>query len=115
MNVYKSRRESQQSVLQPLLYLIPYPLTVIVQCAWLSAPTPSESTIVYSPMFLVFVFGWGLQFAHQVGRMILAHVTSQPFPWWDSMWIWSIVGALDANLPRIAGMCVNHTSRPSQY
>ena len=44
---------------------------------------------------------WGLQFAHQVSRMILAHVTKQPFPWWDAMWMWSVVGAVDANLPAL--------------
>ncbi|EIM83608.1 Choline/ethanolaminephosphotransferase [Stereum hirsutum FP-91666 SS1] len=102
-NVYKSRRESNKSALQPLLYLAPFPLSALVQCAWLSAPIPTKSAILYSPMFLPFVSAWGLQFAHQVGRMILAHVTSQPFPWWDSMWIWSIVGALDANMPRLIG------------
>lgn len=60
---------------------------------------------MYSQLFLPFVGAWGFQFAHQVGRMILAHVTSTPFPWWDSMWLWSFVGALDANLPYLIGRC----------
>ena len=33
--------------------------------------------------------------------MILAHVTSTPFPVWDWVWIWSFLGAVDANLPKI--------------
>ena len=39
--------------------------------------------------------------------MILAHVTKQPFPWWDAMWVWSVVGAVDANLPVLLGRYVS--------
>jgi len=46
-----------------------------------------------------FLCAWGLQFAHMVGRMILAHVTKEKFPVWDWVWVWSLVGAVDANLP----------------
>ena len=42
-------------------------------------------------------------FAHQVGRIILAHVTKTEFPLFDPAWIWSVIGALDVNLPRILG------------
>jgi len=35
--------------------------------------------------------------------MILAHVTSGPFPRWDWIWVWSVVGAVDANLPHLIG------------
>lgn len=50
-----------------------------------------------------FLCAWGLQFAHMVGRMILAHVTKDKFPVWDWVWVWSFVGGLDANLP-VLGM-----------
>ena len=66
-------------------------------------PKFTNSDILRSPAFVPFLCAWGLQFAHQVGRMILAHVTGQPFPWWDSMWVWSIIGAVDANLPWLIG------------
>ncbi|KDQ62969.1 hypothetical protein JAAARDRAFT_361800 [Jaapia argillacea MUCL 33604] len=103
MNVYRSRKASGGARYYPLLYLLPFPITVAIQVFWLSYPTFSESSILYSPLFVPFLCAWGLQFAHAVGRMILAHVTKQEFPWWDSMWIWSIVGAVDANLPRLIG------------
>lgn len=87
----------------PLLRLIPFVFSTAIQIAWLSHPTWSHSAIVYSPLLVPFVGAWGLQFAHQVGRMILAHVTSTPFPMWDWIWVWSIIGAVDANLPRLIG------------
>lgn len=89
--------------------MLPFPFTVLLQVAWLSTPTPSTSSILYSPLFLPFICAWGLQFAHTVGRMILAHVTSEPFPWFDVMWLWSFVGAVDANLPRLIGRLVKYS------
>jgi ethanolaminephosphotransferase len=82
-----------------LLYLLPFVFTVIVQAAWLSHPKFADSWIIGSPAFVPFLCAWGLQFAHQVGRIILAHVTKGDFPVWDWVWIWSVFGAADANLP----------------
>jgi len=70
---------------------------------WFNHPKFTNSDILQSPAFVAFMCAWGIQFAHQVGRMILAHVTGQPLPWWDVMWIWSIIGTIDANLPWLIG------------
>ncbi|KZT73418.1 Choline/ethanolaminephosphotransferase [Daedalea quercina L-15889] len=99
INVFKHRLSTKQNPFKPLIFLLPFPVSVLTEVLWLSAPTFKESAILHSPLVIPFMSSWGLQFAHQVSRMILAHVTKQPFPWWDSMWIWSIVGAVDANLP----------------
>ncbi|KAI0783172.1 Choline/ethanolaminephosphotransferase [Abortiporus biennis] len=99
INVYQAKAASGQGRFQPLLHLIPFPLTAAIEIFWLRSPSFSRSFIINSPLFIPFLCAWGLQFAHQVGRMILAHVTKQPFPYWDAMWVWSIVGALDANMP----------------
>ncbi|KAI0713131.1 Choline/ethanolaminephosphotransferase [Cerioporus squamosus] len=101
INVYKSRMASGQGPFLPLLLLLPFPISVAIEIFWLSAPSFKDSHILNSALFLPFLCAWGLQFAHQVSRMILAHVTKQPFPYWDSMWLWSIVGAIDANLPTL--------------
>jgi len=103
MNVYEARRASGKSVVKPLLYLLPFPASVLVHVAWLNEPSLRHSDIINSPVFVPFLCAWGLQFAHVVGRMIIAHVTSQPFPVWDLMYTWSIVGALDANMPTLFG------------
>ncbi|THH31035.1 hypothetical protein EUX98_g3163 [Antrodiella citrinella] len=102
-NVYKAKVEAKEGPFRPLLHLLPFPITVALQVAWLSSPSFSRSFIVNSPLFMPFLCAWGLQFAHQVGRMILAHVTKEPFPWFDAMWIWSLIGAIDANLLRLIG------------
>jgi len=123
-NVRKAMRASGQSTKKPLLLLIPFLFSAGMQLAWLIHPgledpelpaaiklsrSSSSSgtdgfTILQSSLFVPFLCAWGLQFAHQVGRMILAHVTKGPFPMWDWVWIMSVVGAVDSNLPRIAGM-----------
>ncbi|KAJ8085164.1 hypothetical protein PM082_003949 [Marasmius tenuissimus] len=102
-NVRVACRKAGKSVLSPLTGLIPFFFSAAIQIAWLSHPRLEHSAILYSPLFIPFLCAWGLQFAHTVGRMILAHVTSMPFPMWNWMWIWSIIGAVDVNLPRLIG------------
>jgi len=103
LNVYDARRGSGKPVVKPLLYLLPFLASVLLQVAWLNEPSLRNSDIMNSPVFVPFLCAWGLQFAHVVGQIILAHVTSQPFPVWDPMYIWSIVGAIDANMPTLFG------------
>jgi len=103
LNVYKSCKANGRSPFTPLVYLLPFPACVLLQVFWLSHPSVANSSIIYSDSLVPFLCAWGLQFAHQVGRMILAHVTKTDFPYWDSIWIWSLIGALDANMPRLIG------------
>lgn len=98
-NVFKARLGDHQNPFRPLLHLLPFPISAAIQVWWLRSPSWSQSAIINSPLFVPFLCAWGLQFSHQVGRMILAHVTKQPFPWGDAMWLWSLLGAVDANLP----------------
>ncbi|KAF7347234.1 Choline ethanolaminephosphotransferase [Mycena venus] len=100
-NVRQAMLASGKSTTQPLLLLLPFVVSAGIQVFWLTHPHYNNSAIINSPLFVPFLCAWGLQFAHQVGRMILAHVTSSPFPWWDWMWVWSLVGAVDANLPML--------------
>ncbi|TFK70097.1 Choline/ethanolaminephosphotransferase [Pluteus cervinus] len=102
-NVRQASKRSGKSPLQALLLLLPFVVSAAIQVLWLSHPEFNHSAIINSATFVPFVGAWGLQFAHQVGRMILAHVTSTPFPRWDWIWIWSVLGAVDANLPHILG------------
>ncbi|KAF8185705.1 cholinephosphotransferase [Pholiota molesta] len=99
LNVLKATRAAKTSSLRPLLLLLPFLVSAALQVAWLSHPRYNNSYIIGSAAFVPFLCAWGLQFAHMVGRMILAHVTKGPFPMWDWVWLWSVAGALDANLP----------------
>ncbi|RDB19530.1 putative CDP-alcohol phosphatidyltransferase class-I family protein C22A12.10 [Hypsizygus marmoreus] len=103
VNVRSAMKTAGKPSVRPLLLLLPFVTSVGIQIAWLSHPEFNHSAIIKSPLFVPFLCAWGLQFAHQVGRMILAHVTSTPFPRWDWIWIWSVIGAVDANLPRVIG------------
>ncbi|KAF4573669.1 hypothetical protein EYR36_008187 [Pleurotus pulmonarius] len=102
-NVWRATRSTNKSTTRPLLGLLPYVFSAALQVIWLASPSYYNSVIIHSRIFVPFLCAWGLQFAHTVGRMILAHVTSSEFPMWDWMWMWSFVGAVDANLPLILG------------
>lgn len=92
-------RAAGKSTTRPLLLLLPFLISASIQAFWLINSRYDASALINSTLFVPFLCAWGLQFAHQVGRMILAHVTRSPFPSWDWMWIWSLVFAVDANLP----------------
>lgn len=110
MNVRKAMKASGKSRVKPLLFLLPFVFPATIQIIWLCHPEFNHSAIINSPLFVPFLCAWGFQFAHQVGRMILAHVTSTPFPVGDWIWIWSIIGAADANLPRLIGRSAGFVS-----
>lgn len=99
LNVWRATHAQKKSALRPLLHLLPFLFPTLLQIAWLSHPQYHSSYIMKSAAFIPFLCAWGLQFAHQVGRMILAHVTNTPFPVWDWIWVWNFLGALDANMP----------------
>ncbi|KXN83332.1 hypothetical protein AN958_01568 [Leucoagaricus sp. SymC.cos] len=108
MNVHASRKDpatirAHTKDTNPLTLLLPFLTPIVIQVAWLSHPTFNHSAIIDSALLIPFLCAWGLQFAHQVGRMIIAHVTlgSEQFPIWDWVWVWSVIGAVDANLPRL--------------
>ncbi|KAG2032965.1 CDP-alcohol phosphatidyltransferase-domain-containing protein [Suillus americanus] len=98
-NVIKATKSDGKSSLKPLVYLLPFVVSATLQIFWLLSPSYHNSAIIHSPLFLPFLCAWGLQFAHQVGRMILSHITHGPFPLWHSMWLWSVIGVVDAQLP----------------
>ncbi|KAK2465438.1 hypothetical protein APHAL10511_002792 [Amanita phalloides] len=81
-NVRKWPRQKSASSLHPLILLLPFLFPPLAHLLWLS----QSQTLLHSPLFLPFICAWGLQFAHQVGRMILSHVTKMPYPMWDHLW-----------------------------
>ena len=102
-----SSSKSALAPYKPFLRLLPFPLSISIHIFWLSAPSPASSTILHSPLFVPHACAFGLQFAHQVGRMILAHLTKRKdMPFWEGMWVLSIVAGLDANLMWICGRWV---------
>ncbi|KAG8780959.1 hypothetical protein FRC12_022385 [Ceratobasidium sp. 428] len=126
MNVRSACRARKESKLIPLTRLLPFIISTALHVIWIAAPltpashltsqpvTPVDSTVdphkgfttvqvvqgkdllLHSAAFIPFLCMWGLQFAHQVGRMIVAHVTGQRFPMVDVGWVWAAVAAADA-------------------
>lgn len=95
-NVYKAARKKGKSVLEPLLGLLPFVVNATANVLWLNA-----SDVIRTKHLLPFAIYWGLSFAYQVGLLICAHVSKGPFPYVHVLLLWSLVGALDANLPRL--------------
>jgi len=102
-NVYKHEKSKGRSVLLPIIRLLPFPITIGIQLLWLSYPSYNDSALIHSSLFVPILCSWGLQFAHQVGKMITAHVTAQPFPLFEPMWLWTGALALDANAEWLFG------------
>ena len=103
MNVLHKMKLDTRSAWRPLLCLVPFIGTATLQVLWLAHPTYNNNTILHSPLLIPFLCFWGLQFASQVGKIILAHLIRSKFSLFDKMWILSIIGALDANLPWLLG------------
>jgi len=103
-NVFRSLKKND-SAFAPLARLTPFCLSVLLHVLLLSSPLAGNpyKTFVQSPLFMPYLFFWGLGFAHQVGRMITAHVTKTPFPYWDPMWLWIALGAIDGHALKLFG------------
>ncbi|KAN0061425.1 hypothetical protein ACQY0O_006272 [Thecaphora frezii] len=97
-NVIAARRARKESVLSPLSGLFPLVLQVGANTVWML----SNKSLILADMhaFLPFICYWGVTFAYNVGLLIVAHVSKAPFPYWNIAIIWSVVGAVDAYLPR---------------
>ena len=125
-NVYAACARAGKNVARPLLYLLPFPFTVVLYMSWLTPWKPvvlpsssanpldvagtienktsdAEFSIINSELLVPFICAWGAEFAHQVGKMILAHVTKSPFPVWDWTWVWLALCAIDWNASTLFG------------
>lgn len=101
-NVYKSLKRGQSAFL-PALRLVPFCISVVLHVAFLASPLVGSpgKVLVQSGYMMPYLCVWGLEFAHQVGRIITAHVTKTSFPYWDWYWVWIAALALDGHAERL--------------
>ncbi|KAL2018581.1 hypothetical protein VTK56DRAFT_623 [Thermocarpiscus australiensis] len=96
-HVVKARRERGLPVAPVFLEWTPMAVYTLSIGAWLYSPHStirSENHLVLFCVIMSFVFG------RMTTKMILAHLTRQPFPYWTVM-LWPLVGgAVLGNLPR---------------
>ncbi|KAK3336147.1 hypothetical protein B0T19DRAFT_29816 [Cercophora scortea] len=97
-NVVKARRARNLPVAPVFLEWTPMLVFTLSIGAWLYSPHStlrSENHLVLFCVTMSFVFG------RMTTKMILAHLTRQPFPFWTVM-LWPLIGgAVLANLPRL--------------
>lgn len=96
-NVVAARKARKQSIFTPLFGLTPLIAQVAANVFWIRANR--AFILADSRAFLPFLAFWGITFAYNVGLLIVAHVTKAHFPYWNIAIVWSVLLAIDANLP----------------
>ena len=97
-NVVKARRERGLPVAPVFLEWTPIAVYTASIGAWLYSP---YSTLMRENRLVLFCLTMSFVFGRMTTKIILAHLTRQPFPYWTVMLIPLIGGAVLANLPRI--------------
>lgn len=95
-NVYLARRQQNLPFLPTLLGWIPIVIFVGSSGFWLYSP---YSTLVLDNHLMLFCLTMSFVFGRMTTKMILAHLTRQPFPYWTMMLAPLVGGAVIGNLP----------------
>jgi ethanolaminephosphotransferase len=96
-NVAKARRRQNLPVLPVFLEWTPMIIYTSSIGAWLYSP---YSTLRQENRLVLFCLTMSLVFGRMTTKIILAHLTRQPFPYWTAMLAPLIGGAIVGNLPR---------------
>lgn len=95
-NVIRARRKDNLPVLPVFLEWTPIFTFTFAVSAWLLSP---HSTLMEENHLVLFSLTMSFVFGRMTTKIILAHLTRQPFPYWTVM-LWPLVGgALIFNLP----------------
>ncbi|KAI1433842.1 CDP-alcohol phosphatidyltransferase [Xylaria sp. CBS 124048] len=97
LNVVKARRRNSLPVWPVFLEWTPMAIYTFSIGAWLYSP---HSTLMRDNHLVLFCLTMSCVFGRMTTKMILAHLTRQPFPYWTVMLIPLVGGAIIGNLPR---------------
>ncbi|KXJ91400.1 CDP-alcohol phosphatidyltransferase [Microdochium bolleyi] len=97
LNVAKARRAKNLPVMPVFLEWIPMAIYTFSIGAWVYSP---YSTLMQQNHLVLFCLTLSLVFGRLTTKMILAHLTRQPFPYWTVMLFPLVGGAIVGNLPR---------------
>ena len=106
-NVVKARRAHNLPVAPVFLELTPFLIFVLSIGAWLYSP---YSTLMQENRLMLFCLTMSFVFGRLTTKIILAHLTRQPFPYWTVMLIPLIGGAVLGNLPRFGLPAISVTA-----
>lgn len=98
LNVYQARKSRGEAFLPVFLEWTPMVVFTGALCAWLGSPWStllSDNHLALLCLTLSFVFG------RMTTKIILAHLTRQPFPYWTVLLTPLIGGAVLTNLPAL--------------
>lgn len=97
LNVAKARRAKNLPVLPVFLEWIPMAIYTFSIGAWVYSP---YSTLMQENHLVLLCLTLSLVFGRLTTKIILAHLTRQPFPYWTVMLFPLVGGAIIGNLPR---------------
>ena len=103
-NVVRARRANGLPVAPVFLEWAPIIVYTLSIGAWLYSP---YSTLMRENRLVLFCLTMSFVFGRMTTKIILAHLTRQPFPFWTVMLIPLIGGAILGNLPRVGLPAVN--------
>ncbi|KAK2625552.1 hypothetical protein QTJ16_004864 [Diplocarpon rosae] len=98
INVVKARRRDNLPVLPVFLEWTPMAVFTFSIGAWLYSP---YSTLIPDNHLVLFCLTMSFVFGRMTTKIILAHLTRQPFPYWTVMLTPLVGGAVLGNLPRV--------------
>ena len=96
MNVAEARRKNGLPLAPVFLEWTPMIVYTFGCAAWLGSPYTS---LLVDQRLVLFCLTMSLVFGRMTTKIILAHLTRQPFPYWTVMLVPLLGGALIANLP----------------
>ena len=97
-NVVQARRRSKLPIAPVFLEWTPMAIYVSAIGAWLYSP---YSTLMRDNQIVLFCLTMSFVFGRMTTKIILAHLTRQPFPFWTVMLVPLIGGAILGNLPLV--------------
>ena len=98
LNVVKARRAQNLPVAPVFLEWTPIFIFMSSSGAWLYSP---HTTLLRENRLVLFCVTMSFVFGRMTTKIILAHLTRQPFPYWTVMLVPLIGGVVLGNLPRI--------------
>ena len=102
-NVVVARRRQKLPVLPVFLEWTPMVIFTLSCGFWLYSP---HTTLLEENRLVLFCLTMSFVFGRMTTKIILAHLTHQPFPYWTVLLAPLIGGAMLANLPSF-GLCVH--------
>lgn len=96
INVVKARRKNGLPIMPVFLEWTPMIVYSLACAGWLGSP---YTHILKDQRLVLFCLTQSLVFGRMTTKIILAHLTRQPFPYWTIMLVPLVVGAAAINLP----------------